>query len=153
MTITRESLHVFGEAAATPNRGGRPKVAEPRVPVSSRVTAAEYDRIAAAARERAFGGVDVTVDEPRQHGVSRRLQHFAGRAYPLGGFRITADVDDAAVAHGERGGAGQRRLHRAKVAVHEDEIGGGMRRLGVARRKRGGGGCESERGDFHGAGH
>ena len=48
--ITRASLHVFGGAQAGRNRGGRPKVAEPRVPVSSRVTAAEYDRIAAAAR-------------------------------------------------------------------------------------------------------
>jgi hypothetical protein len=53
--ITRASLHVFASAepaAAAPNRGGRPKVAEPRIPVSSRVTAAEYDRIAAAARAR-----------------------------------------------------------------------------------------------------
>lgn len=49
MTITRDSLTFFG-GPSTPNRGGRPKVAEPRVPVSSRVTAAEYDRIAAAAR-------------------------------------------------------------------------------------------------------
>ena len=47
--ISRSSLHVFGGPPA-PNRGGRPKVAEPRIPVSSRVTAAEYDRIAAAAR-------------------------------------------------------------------------------------------------------
>ena len=50
--ITRDSLTFFGASVRTPNRGGRPKVAEPRVPVSSRVTAAEYDRIAAAARAR-----------------------------------------------------------------------------------------------------
>ena len=49
--ITRDSLHVFGAPAAT-SRGGRPRVAEPRVPVSSRVTAAEYDAIATAARAR-----------------------------------------------------------------------------------------------------
>jgi hypothetical protein len=49
--ITRDSIHVL-DANATPNRGGRPKVPEPRVPVSSRVTPAEYDRLATAARAR-----------------------------------------------------------------------------------------------------
>lgn len=49
--ITRESIHVIG-GPPEPNRGGRPKVPEPRVPVSSRVTAAEYDRLAQAARAR-----------------------------------------------------------------------------------------------------
>jgi hypothetical protein len=49
MTISRDSLTFFGEGPRV-NRGGRPKVPEPRVPVSSRVTPAEYDRIAQAAR-------------------------------------------------------------------------------------------------------
>lgn len=48
--ITRDSLTFFGATATGAKRGGRPKVAEPRVPVSSRVTAADYDRIAQAAR-------------------------------------------------------------------------------------------------------
>lgn len=51
--ITRDSMHIFGGAeASAPNRGGRPKVPEPRVPVSSRVTPADYDRLAEAARRR-----------------------------------------------------------------------------------------------------
>jgi hypothetical protein len=51
--ITRDSIHVIHlDAGRAPNRGGRPKVAAPRVPVSSRVTAAEYDRLAQAARAR-----------------------------------------------------------------------------------------------------
>lgn len=50
--ITRDSMHVLDAAGRTPNRAGRPKVAEPRVPVSSRVTPAEYDRLAQAARAR-----------------------------------------------------------------------------------------------------
>jgi hypothetical protein len=49
MSISRDSLTFFGG----PERPrGRPRVAEPRVPVSSRVTAAEYDRIVEAARAR-----------------------------------------------------------------------------------------------------
>ena len=51
--ITRASLHVFGAApAAAPNRGGRPKVAEPRIPISTRISAREYDAIVVAARAR-----------------------------------------------------------------------------------------------------
>jgi predicted HicB family RNase H-like nuclease len=37
---------------AAPNRGGRPKVAEPGVPISTRISPRDYDAIAtAAARE------------------------------------------------------------------------------------------------------
>jgi len=49
--ITRDSMHVL-DPVGTPNRGGRPKVAEPRVPISSRVTAGEYERVAKAAAAR-----------------------------------------------------------------------------------------------------
>jgi hypothetical protein len=38
-------------------RGGRPRLADPRIPISARVTAAEYDQIASAARAR---GVSVS---------------------------------------------------------------------------------------------
>jgi hypothetical protein len=51
--ITRASLHVFGGGpASTTNRGGRPKVTEPRIPISTRISTREYDAIAAAARAR-----------------------------------------------------------------------------------------------------
>lgn len=49
--ISRDSMFILDASApAKSRRGGRPKIAEPRIPVSSRVTAADYDRIAAAAR-------------------------------------------------------------------------------------------------------
>jgi hypothetical protein len=51
--ITRDSMYVLDATAGrAPKRGGRPKVEAPRVPVSSRVTPAEYDRLAQAARAR-----------------------------------------------------------------------------------------------------
>lgn len=49
--ITRASLHIFGGTPA-PNRGGRPKAPEPRIPISTRISAQEYDAIARAARAR-----------------------------------------------------------------------------------------------------
>ena len=49
--ITRASLHVFGGTTTeAPKRGGRPKVAEPQIPISTRITPREYDAIARAAR-------------------------------------------------------------------------------------------------------
>ena len=50
--ITRDSIHVLGVEASAPNLGGRPKVPEPGVPVSSWVTPTDYDQLAKAARAR-----------------------------------------------------------------------------------------------------
>lgn len=50
--ITRASLHVFGGTPtnATRRGAGRPKVAEPQIPISTRISEREYDAIARAAR-------------------------------------------------------------------------------------------------------
>jgi hypothetical protein len=45
VAVTRDSIAIF----SAPNRGGRPRVAEARIPISSRVTPQDYDRIASAA--------------------------------------------------------------------------------------------------------
>ena len=50
MAITRDSIRIL--ETPPPNKGGRPRVPEPRIPISARITPSEYDAITRAANER-----------------------------------------------------------------------------------------------------
>jgi len=66
--ITKDSISLFGADIRTPPRG-RPRVAEPRVPVSIRLAASEHDRVIAAANTHG-----VSVSEFMRSAVLRALR-------------------------------------------------------------------------------
>ena len=78
--------------------------------------------------------VDVSVDEPGQHGVAREVQHLHVGADERLHVPVAAHANDAAIAHGHGLGPGTAGVHGNDVGVPDDRIGlGGNSRHGFTR--------------------
>ncbi len=83
---------------------------------------------AAAQRQRAFGDVDVAVDEAGKHGESAGVDHGGVRADVARNLLVAAHEDDLAARDGEGAGGGRCFVHRAHVTIAQDQVGGRLPR-------------------------